>query len=58
MKKYKKATTQFLMQFGNNIDFARTEIDKMIQYYERIGSDEKIEELFNIKADLTLNKVL
>ena len=52
MKKYKKATTQFLMQFGNNIDFARAEIDKLIQHYERIGSDEKIEELFNIKADL------
>lgn len=52
MKKYKKATTQFLMQFGNNIDFARAEIDKLIQYYERIGSDEKIEELFNIKAEL------
>lgn len=52
MKKYKKPTTQFLMQFGNNIDFARAEIDKLIQYYERIGKDEKIEELFNIKSDL------
>ena len=55
MKKYKKQTTQFLMQFGNNIDFARTEIDKLIQYYERIGANEKIDELFNIKEDLTLH---
>lgn len=41
--------------FGNNVVFAKSEIDRLIQYYEIKGDKEKLEELFDIKEDLTLH---
>lgn len=52
MKKYKKPTYKFLAMFCNNIEFARAEIDRLIQFYEIKGDKEKLEELFNIKSEL------
>lgn len=52
MKKYKKSTYKFLAMFGNNVEFAKSEIDRLIQYYEIKGDKEKLEELFSIKDEL------
>lgn len=52
MKQYKKQTTNFLLQFGNNIDLARKEIDNVIRYYELKNDKDKIDELFNVKREL------
>lgn len=52
MKKYKKATYKFLAMFGNNVQFAKAEIDLLIQYYEVSGNKEKLNELFEIKDEL------
>ena len=52
MKKYKKATYKFLAMFGNNVTFAKAEIDKLIQYYEINGDKEKLDELFEVKNDI------
>lgn len=52
MKKYKKATYKFLSTFGNNINFAKSEIDRLVQHYERIEDKEKLNELLTIKEDL------
>lgn len=52
MKKYKKATYKFLAMFGNNVEFAKSEIDRLIQYYEINSNKEKLEELFSIREDL------
>lgn len=49
---FKKQTYKFLAQFGNNIEFAKSEIDKLIQYYEISGNKEKLNELFTIKDEL------
>lgn len=49
---FKKQTYKFLAQFGNNIEFAKSEIDRLIQYYEIKGDKNKLDEMFNIKNDL------
>lgn len=41
-----------MAQFGNNIEFAKSEIDRLIQYYEIKGDKEKLNELFTIKDEL------
>lgn len=52
MKKYKKATYKFLAMFGNNVTFAKSEIDRLIQYYEFKEDKEMLNELFEIKDEL------
>lgn len=52
MKKYTKATYKFLAMFGNNVEFAKSEIDRLIQFYEIKGDKEKLEELFSVKSEL------
>lgn len=52
MKTFKKETCKFLFQFNNNLSFARSELDNLVQFYERTGNKEKLNELFIIKKDL------
>lgn len=52
MTKYTKSTYKFLHQFGNNVSFAKGEIDKLIQFYSNVENKEKLNELLLIKQEL------